>query len=102
MAETEKGFQQAVIELAQRLGYRHYHTYRSDRSVKGFPDLVLVKNGRLIFAELKSERGKNTVDQTEWLNDLKECACEVYLWRPKDWPKIERLLRQQKGRAHNP
>ena len=92
MPETEKGFQQAVIELAQRYGFRHYHTHDSRRSVGGFPDLVLVKNGRLIFAELKSERGVESDDQTAWLNDLRECRCEVFLWRPKDWQQIERVL----------
>jgi hypothetical protein len=50
---TEKQLQGAVVELAKRLGYLVYHTFDSRRSNPGWPDLVLCKPPRLIFAELK-------------------------------------------------
>ena len=49
-AVTEKEFQAVVVEYAQRLGYMVYHTYDSRRSQRGFPDLVMVKEGRLVLA----------------------------------------------------
>ncbi len=57
----------------------------------GFPDLVLVKD-RVIFVELKAERGQLTDAQNLWFVWLKCAGAEVYLWRPSDWPEIERIL----------
>lgn len=85
-------------------GWLVYHTHRSDRSEAGFPDIVAVHRtlDRLVFAELKSARGKVRPDQQVWLDAL-ECAArfppddhpvydrpmpEVYLWRPADADEI--------------
>ncbi len=93
-AVSEKEFQANVIELAGLLGWRHYHVLYSQKSPPGFPDLVLVRDGRLIFAELKSERGRLTHPQRVWLAALKACpGVQVYEWRPSDWPEIEGVLR---------
>ena len=91
---TEKDFQQTVIELAQICGYLVYHTHDSRRSAAGFPDLVLVGKGRVIFAELKTERGRLRRDQVKWLQSLGACrGVECYEWRPHDWNQIVRILR---------
>ena len=63
--------------------------------------------GRLIFAELKSEDGVTTDEQTAWLIDLigvtdviRQTApigssiLQVYKWRPSDWPEIEQALKR--------
>jgi hypothetical protein len=74
-------------------GWTRYHTFLSVRSAPGFPDLVLVRPPRLIFAELKSETGKVTDAQQAWLALLEACpGCEVYTWRPADLPAIAELL----------
>lgn len=39
---SESVFQSKVINMAKSLGWEHYHTHDSRRSVAGFPDLVLV------------------------------------------------------------
>jgi hypothetical protein len=90
---TEKQFTRQVIELAQIFGWRVYHTWLSIRSASGFPDLCLVRGNRLIFAELKSERGAPTPAQKGWLEALKQTSAEVYLWRPSDFDMIVELLR---------
>jgi hypothetical protein len=59
---NERSFQGAVIELAQLGGFLAYHTYDSRRSAKGFPDLVLVRGERLLFAELEIDTGRVTVE----------------------------------------
>jgi len=90
---TEKQFQRSVIDMARIAGWLAYHTYDSRRSEPGFPDLVLVKPPRLIFAELKSEKGRLTPAQRRWLARLRECrGIEVYLWRPRDWNSIVETL----------
>ena len=90
---TERRFLAQVRALAALLGWRCYHTYRSDRSDVGFPDLVLVRPPRVIFAELKAERGTATTAQLDWLKDLRASNQEVYLWRPSDIEAVERILR---------
>ena len=94
---SEKAFMQMVIDAARLLGWRVYHTFDSRRSPEGFPDLVLVRDGRLVFAELKTERGKLSPSQQAWLAELEEVryqrGIEVYTWRPRDWEQIERVLR---------
>lgn len=59
----------------------------------GFPDLVLVRGDRLVFAELKSETGQLTAEQEAWRDALRATHGECYLWRPSDWPQIEEVLR---------
>ena len=84
----------AVIQAAEILGWRYYHTHNSKRSPSGFPDLVLVRRGRIIFAELKVGSNVPTPAQQEWIEDLDECeGVDVYVWTPDDWPEIKRALR---------
>ncbi len=90
---SEKAFMQALTEYAQRLGYRTYHTHDSRRSEPGFPDLCIVGHGRVIFAELKSERGRVTQAQWDWLYELITAGVKAYVWRPSSWAHIEATLK---------
>lgn len=85
-AMSEADLQQQVLQLAEVLGWRAYHTHDSRRSQPGFPDLVLVHAGRrrLLFAELKRAKGRATREQLAWLHDLSETGAETYIWRPAD------------------
>jgi hypothetical protein len=91
---SERQLQSAVVELAEWLGWKHYHTFDSRRSNPGFPDLTLVKDNTLLFVELKSAKGRLTAEQTEWLEALGFVAT-VATWRPRDWldGTVERVLR---------
>lgn len=93
---SEAAFQRQVIQLARMLGWRTYHTLDSRGSSAGFPDLVLSRGGRLIFAELKSDVGRVRKEQSEWLAGLRAVESEavgVYLWRPADLDEIAGVLR---------
>lgn len=102
--ETEEQFLQQVLTLAKWLGWRSAH-FRPARTKdggwrtavagdgKGWPDLVLVKGGRIIFAELKTDTGTFTPEQEAWLKALEGCCQEVYRWRPHQWQWIENVLR---------
>lgn len=81
---TEKQFEAQVKDLAKICHVqKYYHPFLSKWSEKGFPDLTIIKVPRLIFAELKSEKGIVSEAQQEWLNLLSQCTqIEVYLWRP--------------------
>lgn len=91
----EADFQAQVLELAEKLGWTHrYHTHDSRGSASGFPDLVLVhpKLHLTIFVELKSGRGTVRDDQWDWHHTLKAGNSFAYIWRPTEWPEIERVL----------
>lgn len=92
--ESEKSFLQAVRELARALGYLEYHTHNSRHSTAGFPDLILLRGTRLIVAELKTDKGRVTPDQEDWLQAFARLPdVRVFCWRPKDWDHIEAILR---------
>lgn len=96
----ERQLQELVRRTALAFGYCFYHPWMSVKSAPGFPDCTLTKAGRLIFAELKTERGTLSVHQEVWLDTLRLVpGVEVYCWRPCDWldGTIERVLRGEEG-----
>ena len=100
---NESGFQRTVIEMAHALGWfiAHFRPamtawgWRTAVSADGagFPDLVLVRGDRIIFAELKSETGQISPAQEKWLDALMATGVEVYVWFPRDFDRIEEILR---------
>ena len=99
---TEAELQQAVIDLSRRAGFMHFHDNDPRRNRPGWPDLVLLHTttGRLIFIELKSDKGRVSPEQHVWMR-LLDMHHEVYLWRPIHWTDgtIRRVLSE--GRAAN-
>lgn len=94
---TETDWLQQVIDYAHLRGWLAYHTFNSRRSTPGFPDLCMVRDGRVIFAELKSETGTVRPEQKVWLEELAKVAIDatnvtVALWRPGDWQTVREAL----------
>jgi hypothetical protein len=90
---SEKDWSEQIRQYARLRGWRYYHTYRSTRSPEGYPDITLVRPPRVVFAELKRERGRVTHAQNDWLAALRHCpGVETYLWRPSDWPAVRIAL----------
>lgn len=93
---TERQLQDAILAYARILGWRCQHAWLSVNSGSGYPDLTLVRNGRLVFAEIKGPRGRVSAEQTYWLAELALCpGVEAHLWTPQEWHDgtIERILR---------
>lgn len=89
---TERDWDHQLKQLCDQLGWTlNYHTLRSKGSRSGFPDRVLVRD-RLVAAELKTETGKPTDAQREWLDGLSAAGIETYLWRPSDLDEAARVL----------
>lgn len=96
---TEKQWQQRVVDFAKLKRWMVYHTFDSRHSAAGFPDLVLVRAPRIIFAELKTDRAasKLTDTQQKWIDELMDCRAaslhlDVYVWRPADWSAVRVVL----------
>jgi hypothetical protein len=92
---TEAQLLNCVKDCALLFGWKFYHPWMSVKSARGYPDCTMVRGDRLIFAELKSERGRVTEAQLAWLLDLKRAGVETHILRPSDWlsGRIEEILR---------
>ena len=106
---TEREWQHIVVDVARSYGWRDFHVSDSrrqlrngawvgDRSIAGFPDLVLVHPQKgFVFAELKSAKGRLTEVQRGVLADLSEAAdgvpgVRVHVWRPDDLDGVVAVL----------
>ena len=98
---TEREFQRAVTDALTLFRWRwcHFRPARTQRGWKtalsgtqGFPDIVAVRSDRVIFVELKAEKGRLSDEQGRWLAALGAAGAEVACWRPSDWEAIEETL----------
>ena len=96
-AVKESDWLRFVIDLAHHCQWSAVH-FRSvprlcaDGSVRystpvqgdgaGFPDLLMVRPGQVIAAELKGPRGRLTERQEWWIERLKAGGMPAYVWRP--------------------
>ena len=84
MSESE--LLRIVTKMARSLNLRVYHTINSKKNVtsNGFPDLVLVGDGGVMFVELKTEKGIVSDAQYEWGEALGRAGARFDVWRPRD------------------
>lgn len=90
---TEAVWQSHVLGYARSLGWAAYHTRFSVGSDTGWPDLVLCRPPRLLFVELKSDKGRVSEAQQAWLDRLLACGAEAFVWRPRDRDAVLEALR---------
>lgn len=101
---SEGSLQERIRKLAAALHLHYFHPWTSIHSPSGFPDTVILHQGRLcvwLFAwELKREGKDATAAQAEWLELFEalamagshELRMDVGVRRPSDWPEIEALM----------
>ncbi len=95
---SEKEFTQLVVGtnqnpgVARQFGFKVYHTLRSKGSQPGYPDWTLARD-RLVFLELKTETGKVSPAQVEWVVALNAAGVEAYVVRPRVFDEIVCVLR---------
>lgn len=99
---SEIAFASQVESLLNLFGWLwcHFRPARSNKGWrtplaghKGLPDYVAVRDGVLLFAELKDRYGKPSREQQEWIDALKAAGQQVYLWRPGDIDEVTEILR---------
>lgn len=101
LVESEDDFQSFVTNLATLCGWKWAHfrkaKVRHDQWAtpqsgdKGFPDLVLTRDGVVLVVELKSDRGGFRPGQREWLAALGPYG---RCWRPRDRQTVIDTLRR--------
>lgn len=103
---TEAEFQQQVIDLAQRCGYKvaHFRKVRVQRGDStywetpvaadgtGFPDLIIVGFDRILAWELKVRPNKATAEQLEWLRVFGTACFNAGVYYPEDWDRMKAML----------
>lgn len=96
---TEKELQSQLfgtkVGIAKIMGWACYHTLKSKGSEPGFPDWTLARD-RVIFVELKTEKGRLSEAQIGWVNLLRKADAEVYVVRPRHLEEITEVLRQRR------
>ena len=91
---SEADFQFWLRKRAHEFGWLYHHNYDSRRSDPGFPDTVMVRGDRIIFAELKTPKGRISDPQTTWLEALGGVDVESYIWRYEDVDRILEILQR--------
>ena len=98
---SEKDWQKYVISKALYNGWTYYHppdnkpcNGRIQKIVAGFPDLVLLKGSKITFVELKTETGKTSLAQKEWLAKLAATGSDVFVWRPSQYKEVNKYLEE--------
>ncbi len=97
---SERDLQQHVVAMAKALSWSVFHPWSSVHSAAGWPDLFMVRDGRALAVELKSQAGKITWQQEAWLNDLQRVpGIRTAYWRPADLMsgEVERALRGERA-----
>ena len=92
MTETE--LMARVVDACHQLDLKVYYVPDSRRGYPGFPDLMILGR-KMLFRELKSQTGRLTPAQAEWLAGLRRAGCDANVWRPEHWPgEITAALQQ--------
>ena len=103
MTITETEFQRQVTDLAEMLGWSwaHFRPAKTTHGWKvpvsgplgaGWPDLTLVRDDRLVFAELKRSTSNVPSPDQQFTLSLLGGAAETYVCRPGDIDDIARIL----------
>lgn len=107
-SQTEAMFQTAVTDYATLMGWTWHHETDSRKSKKGLPDFIALRDGRMVVAEFKREKGGlYSEEQLHWMSEFERLSWRagtvreligvdvvaVYQWKPSDWPEIQEVLR---------
>lgn len=104
--QTEAAFTNQIVALAKLYRWRVAHfrpaQMQSGRWAtpmqgdKGFPDLVLARDGEVILAELKTNTGRLGQGQPEWAQQI---GAQYRLWRPRDMDQIVEELKWKRSKT---
>jgi Holliday junction resolvase len=92
---SEAEFQAGVEKLLTLHGYDWWHDRDSRLNKAGLPDILAIRDDRLVVIECKSESGRVRPEQDRWLRLFAGVRrVEVAVARPSDdWSQLEAWLR---------
>lgn len=91
---SEAQLRERVVVLAHAYGWKVFSlpiskTRRPVKNASGYPDLTLARYGRVLFIELKQEKGVLSEEQLRWMRELPDC----FVIRPSNLPALDGMLR---------
>jgi|TARA_R110002020_G_scaffold98571_11_gene234509 hypothetical protein len=106
----ERDIQESIRAAAKDFGWSSlnggffYHTWNSQKSEKGFPDIFMSNGSDLIVAEVKRNKphGVLTPEQYNILNILSKHIALTFLWREDDLQEAYEVLANPDMKAGNP
>ena len=87
---TEKVFQKAVIAKVRRLGY--FVAKMEAVGQSGFPDLLIIGNGKSLYLELKSPKGTGKLSPLQELMHAEMRAAGAWVEVAQDMNRVDELL----------
>ena len=78
---TETDIRRQVRDYLQLRQYFCFYVLQGLGAYKGIPDLIAVRDGRVIFIELKTARGRQSDYQKKFQADLEAAGGEYILCR---------------------
>ena len=90
---TEAELKRAVLRLAYAHGWLVYHVPATNvrgSQGRGYPDLTLARGGKVLWLELKQERGVLREEQLRWSDQLP--PGQYYVIRPRDLEWLHEVL----------
>lgn len=82
---TEDQLQEHVSRLLRKYGLTAQHIHDSRRSwLPGWPDLVILGNGKVLYRELKKEDGRVSREQAVVGRVIQRAGGDYAVWRPSD------------------
>lgn len=94
--QSEKAWQAVVVDLACVHGWVAVHFRQMVGNPAGYPDLMLFRGEEVILAELKTETGRVSRRQQEWIDKLAAVGTTVHVWRPSEWSIVVEMLRGER------
>ena len=80
----EKEIRAQVKEYLTMMGWFVFYILQGTGSYKGIPDLIAVKDGRVVFIELKTRKGKQSAHQVKFQADVEAHGGEYRIVRSLD------------------
>ena len=84
MKVTETDIRRQIQDYLRIRGWFVFYILQGLGAYKGIPDLIAVKNGRVLFIELKTARGRQSDYQKQFQADLEAAGGEYVLCRGVD------------------
>jgi len=81
---TENDVKKQVKQYLSLKGYFHFHIMQGLGAYRGIPDIIAIKNNRVLFLEIKRPGGRQSDYQKQFQADIEEHGGEYYLVKSLD------------------
>jgi len=76
---SENDIKKQVKQYLSLKGYFHFHILQGLGAYKGIPDIIAIKNNRVLFLEIKRPGGRQSDYQKQFQADIEGQGGEYYI-----------------------